>query len=422
MENAAALDLSRWIRPGDRVCWGQATAEPLTLTRALVAQADRLGHLRLFVGIGASDTLAAAPAAGLEVLSYCGAGTHRALAEAGRLEILPVHYSALPTLIAQGTLRIDVVLLQVSAPDADGLYSLGLANDYLVPCIQAARVVIAEVNPEVPFTFGSRLLAAEDFDLLVEAGHPPLESATPRRSVTDAEIARRVAGLVEDGATLQIGIGAIPDAVLAALHGHRDLGLHTGAASDGVALLAQQGVLTNARKSIDRGVGVAGLLMGGATLRRWANRNPALHLRGCEYTHAADVLARIDRFVAINSAIEVDLTGQVNAEVANGVYVGAVGGAVDFLRAAARSRGGVPIVALPSMAGSRSRIVATLSGPVSTARSDAGIVVTEHGSADLRGQPLSARVRRMIEIAAPEQREGLERQARELLARQGAPL
>ncbi len=160
--------------------------------------------------------------------------------------------------------------------------------------------------------------------------------------------------------------------------------------------------------------------MGGARLRQWAHRNPALQLRGTEYTHDAAVLASIDRLVAINSAIEVDLTGQVNAEVAGGVYVGAVGGAIDFLRGAARSKGGLPIVALPATAKGKTRIVAQLSGPVSTPRADAGLFVTEHGIADLRGQPLSRRVRRLIDIAAPEHREDLERQAHETLRRCGA--
>jgi acetyl-CoA hydrolase len=206
------------------------------------------------------------------------------------------------------------------------------------------------------------------------------------------------------------------------LHGHRDLGLHTGAVTDGIAQLAQAGVLTNAQKSIDRGVGVGGILMGSDILRRWAECNPQLELRATDYTHDPVVLAKSHKLAAINAAIEVDLTGQINAEVAAGCYVGAVGGAVDFLRGAARSYGGLPIVALPATAKGASRIVAQLSGPVSTPRSDAGLIVTEHGVADLRGQPLSRRVRRLIAIAAPEHRESLERQAHELLRRCGAVL
>ena len=171
--------------------------------------------------------------------------------------------------------------------------------------------------------------------------------------------------------------------------------------------LAEAGALTNDRKAIDRGVSIAALLVGSARLQRFAHRNPALQLRASDYTHAAATLAAIEQFVAINSAVEVDLSGQVNAELAGGRYVGAVGGAPDFLRAAQRSRGGLPIVALPATAGVRSRIVANLSGPVTTPRCDAGLIVTEHGVADLRGLTLRQRRRRMIDLAAPEHREAL---------------
>jgi acetyl-CoA hydrolase len=281
-------------------------------------------------------------------------------------------------------------------------------------------VVIGEVNPAIPWTHGSLHLQAGDFALLVDAEHPPLDQARSAPGPIEQAIAGHVAGLVEDGATLQVGVGNLPEAVLAALQGHRDLGLHSGAVGDGIAALAQAGALTNARKSMDKGVGIGGILMGGDRLRRWAHRNPALQLRETGYTHDPEVLAACHRLAAINSAVEVDLTGQINSEVAGGVYVGAVGGAVDFLRGAARSRGGLPIVALPATARGATRIVAQLSGPVSTPRSDAGLIVTEHGVADLRGQTLSRRVRRMIDIAAPEHRADLEQQAHALLRQCGA--
>src|SRR5690606_24039601 len=231
----------------------------------------------------------------------------------------------------------------------------------------------------------------------------------------EREVARHVAGLIEDGATLQLGIGAVPEAVLSELTNHRDLGLHSGALVEQAAALAQAGVITNARKSIDRGIAVVGICMGGRRAREYVHQNDRVCFRPADYTHAPDVLASIDRFVAINAAVEVDLTGQVNAEVADGIYVGAVGGAADFLRGARRSRGGLPIVALTSTAGSaerrRSRIVARLSGPVSTARSDVRFVVTEHGVADLAGLSLRRRVQCMLTLAAPEFREQLEREA-----------
>ncbi|ART56989.1 acetyl-CoA hydrolase [Acidovorax carolinensis] len=411
------------IRPGDTLWWGQATAEPLTLTRALVEHRHALaqgGRLRVFVGIGASDTLQPEQADNLDFFGYAAGGPHRPLADAGVLDILPSHYSHLPGLIHAGVLPADVVLLQVSPPDAQGRYSLGLAQEYLPAAIERARVVIGEVNPAIPWTHGGVHLQASDFALLIAAEHPPLEQSRAAPGPVEQAIARHVAALIEDGATLQLGIGNLPEAVLAALHGHRDLGLHSGAVGDGIAALAEAGVLTNARKSVDIGVGIGGILMGSEKVRRWAHRNPQLELRGTDYTHDPEVLAASHKLAAINAAIEVDLTGQINAEVAAGCYVGAVGGAVDFLRGAARSRGGLPIVALPATAKGKTRIVAQLSGPVSTPRSDAGLIVTEHGVADLRGQTLSRRVRRLIDIAAPEHREDLERQAHETLRRCGA--
>lgn len=418
-----AARLKSLLRRGDNLWWGQATAEPLTLTRALVAHRHALaqgGRLRVFVGIGGSDTLRPEQADVIDFFGYAASGPHRALAQAGVLDIVPSHYSHLPGLIRTGVLQADVVLLQVSPPDERGRYSLGLVHEYLTAALERARVVIGEVNPSIPWTHGSVHLKAADFALLVESEHPPLEAERGEPGPVELAIARHIADQVQDGATLQVGIGKIPEAVLSALHGRRDLGLHSGAIGDGIALLSEAGVLTNARKGIDVGVGIAGILLGGERLRRWANRNPQLALRGTDYTHNPEVLASLNQLVAINSAVEVDLTGQVNAEVAGGVYVGAVGGAVDFLRGAARSQGGLPIVALPATAKSATRIVAQLSGPVSTPRCDAGLIVTEHGVADLRGQTLSRRVQRMLDIAAPEHRESLESQAHEALRRSGA--
>ncbi len=412
--------LQALLHPGDTLWWGQATAEPLTLTRAVTAHRHALargGRLRVFVGIGNSDTLRPEHADTIDFFGYIAGGTHRALAQAGVLDALPSHYSHLPGLIRAGTLPADVVLLQVSPPDEQGRHSLGLVHEYLTAALEKARVVIGEVNP---WTHGSVHLRAGDFALLIDAENPPLDAERAEPGPVEQAIARHIANHIQDGATLQVGIGKLPEAVLSALHDRRDLGLHTGAAGDGIVALAEAGVLTNARKGRDVGVGIAGILMGTERLRRWAHRNPRIALRGTDYTHDPEVLASLNQMVAINAAIEVDLTGQVNAEVAGGAYVGGVGGAVDFLRGAARCKGGLPIVALPATAKGATRIVAQLSGPVSTPRSDAGLIVTEHGVADLRGQPLSRRVRRMLDIAAPEHRAELDRQAHALLRRCGA--
>lgn len=407
-DDAAPLDLGAWLRPGDTVLWGQATAEPLTLTRALVEQRDRLKRLRLLLGISLAPTFLPEHADAFDFFSYCGAGSNRDLARAGVLDILPFPYSQLPDLMRCGLWKVDVVLVQVSEPDEQGRYSLGLVNDWLIPALQSARVVIAEVNPGVPWSHGARTLGSDDIDLAVPARFAPLQYVPKAASEIETRIARRVAGLIEDGATLQLGLGGVTDQVLALLGDRRDLGLHSGLVGDALVGLAESGALTNARKTIDRGVGIAGILMGGRRLFDFADRNPALQLRGNEYTHDGAVLRSLDRFVAINSAIEVDLTGQINAEVAGADYLGAVGGAPDFMRAAQASRGGLPIIAMPSSAGARSRIVTKLSGPVTTPRCDAGLIVTEHGVADLRGLSIRMRVQRMLVIAGPEHQQALE--------------
>jgi acyl-CoA hydrolase len=404
---ATALDLATWVRPGDTVMWGQANAEPLALTRALVAQRHDLGPVRAFVGVSWFDTVDPAHADRIAFASYCGAGRNRTVARAGRLEIFGSHYSALARDLRSGALRVDVLMLQLAPADAAGRYSLGISHEYLVPALEHARVVLAEVNDRVPWTHGGTTLGDDDLDAIVRTSRPLDEPPTTREAEVDAAVARRVAALVDDGATLQVGLGVLPALVLRELASRRDLGIHSGQIGDAVVDLADSGALTNAQKSVDRGVTIAGNMLGGARLHRYVDRNPAVQFRSTEYTHDAAVLASHERLVAINSAVEVDLTGQVNAEVANGVYVGAVGGLADFLRGAARSRGGLPIIALPARAGAASRIVATLGGPVTVARSDVALVVTEHGVADLRGVPLAARAERMIAIADPDARAGL---------------
>ena len=401
-----ALDFSTLLRPGDHIVWGQASAEPATLTGRLLDQCASIPGLSAFIGMSWGTPLDQAGA--MQFQSYCGAGHNRVLERQGKLDILPCHYSDLPGILVR---RVDVLLLNLAEDDA-GRLSFGTALEYLAPLVDRARLVIAEVSDQTPWTHADRAPSAKNVHIIVRTSRPPLQAAVPQPGATERAIATHVAGLVEDGATLQIGIGGLPEAILAALAGHRDLGLHSGLASEGVALLAESGALTNARKSVDRGIAVAGLAAGGPRLMRYVNRNPRFTLRGTDYTHALDVLGAQHKFTAINAAIEVDLSGQINAEVAGGRYVGAVGGAADFLRGAHASKGGLPIVALPATVrgrdGTRSRIVTRLNGPASTARADAGIIVTEHGVADLRGLGLAERRRRMLDIAAPEFRTALE--------------
>jgi len=405
------LDLARYLRPGDRVVWGQACAEPRALTELLVAQRHRLGGVTCFVGIPAADVLRPEHTDALAVESYCGTGSNQAL----RPAIIPAPYGTLPGLLAGGALAADAVFVQVSAPDGHGRHSLGLADDYVSAALGTARVVIAEVNDQVPFTAGARTLAPADWAACVTSSRPPAELPAAEAPAVARAVADRVAGLVEDGATVQFGIGGLPEACLGALAGHRDLGIHSGLLTEAAMRLIQAGVATGARKTADPGAAIGGFLSGTAELFRFAHRNPAVQLRGTRYTHHPAVLAAQHQFTAINAALEVDLSGQVNAEVAGGRYIGSVGGASEFLRAAARSPGGLPVIALPSTGGRSSRIVARLSGPVSTPRSDAGVIVTEVGTADLRGAPVSVRYERMLGIAHPDHRAALAAELEEQL-------
>lgn len=376
---SAMSELARLIRPGEAIVCGQACAEPQTLLEALVTQRDALSGCSLFMGSSYSGIVQPAHADHLRLSSYCGTGTNRALADAGVLDILPVPYSQLGTLIRNRAMACDVVMLQVSPPNSRGEYSLGLSVEYLAPALEACRAIVAEVNDRVPWTYTEPLLHEADFDLVVTSSRSPvvLDQGQPRE--LELRIARNAAQCVPDGATVECGIGALPNAVLAALKGRR-LRYHSGLICDAVVELEPETC-------------VGGALIGTPRLFQWARDNRRVKLCSSDITHGAATLATIERFVAINSAVEVDLTGQVNGEIARGSYVGAVGGALDFVRAANQSRGGLSITVLPA-----SRIVERLSAPVSVPRSETGLVVTEHGVADLRGCTLAERERRMTSI------------------------
>lgn len=412
--SADALDLGRFIRPGDTIFVGQGTAEAQTLTETLVRQRAQIGRTKVFLGPVFSGTWQPEHTDYLSFISYGALGANQRLAKAGALEIVPCHMSQLPGLIKSGTLPADVVLIQLSPPNANGEYSFGLANDYLIDAMRRARVVIAEVNDQVPWTYGSEMLAQLRIDCIVHTSRPLLEVKPAVIGEVERRIAAHAAQFIDDGAVLETGIGAIPDAILSALYGRRDLGVHSGMIGDGIAALIEAGVVTNARKTIDRGFSTAGVLFGTRHLYDFAHANPQLRLCPVRHTHDVQTMGSLDNFIAVNSAIEVDLTGQVNAELVGTDYIGAIGGQVDFIRGAWRSRGGRSIIALPSTAKNNTltRIVDKFAASVTTTpRSDADIIVSEWGAAELRGQTLAERMRRMIAIAHPDFREELERAA-----------
>jgi acyl-CoA hydrolase len=401
------IDLRPHIRAGDGVWWGQGGAEPEPLVNALLDQAGQIGPIRAFCGLTWNERLSTQLPDALTVLSYGGLGELRRLSRQGLLDVVPCHYSALPRMFAQGQLPRDVGLVQVSAPDADGLVSLGIGVEYAADALRCTRVLIAEVNQRMPVTAGAPRLPLDAFAATISTDRPLREA--PARESDDVEraIAGYVADLVEDGDTLQIGVGSLPAAVLAALTDHTDLGMHTGMITDGVLDLLDHGALTGRKKEIDRGLVITGAALGSAALYARLGDYP-IEFRPASYTHAPAVLSSLGSLVSINSAIEVDLLGQVGAELRRGVHIGAVGGQVDFSRAASLT-GARSIIALRAETGGESTIVSRLRGEVvTTARVDVDAVVTEHGVARLTGATVAERARRLITVAAPAHRAELE--------------
>ena len=412
-----SLDFRRLIDRGQTIGWAEATAEPLLLTQLLDAQAERCPPFRVFFPLTFSDCLAAGHP-NVTVTALGGASAGRRFFADGAHNVVPANISDVPGLIASGRLAIDIVVLQVSGPDHAGRYNAGLGIEHLHAAIGRARLVIAQVNPELPWTYGDTAVEPGVIDILVPAASPPIELPARPAGPIERAIAEHVTRLVPDQATIELGLGAIPETVTHALGGKRGLGVHSGAIGDGIADLMEAGIVDNRHKEIDTGTTVATMLMGTRRLYRFADRNPSIHIRATSYTHDALVLGNFRRFVAINGALEVDLTGQVNAETAAGRHVGLVGGQMDFVRAANRAPDGRSIIALQSTNRdrTRSRIVARLAvGVVSTPRAEADLVVTEHGIAELRGRTLAERARALIAVSDPSFRSELVKASERLL-------
>ncbi|WP_407445836.1 acetyl-CoA hydrolase/transferase family protein [Rhodococcus sp. (in: high G+C Gram-positive bacteria)] len=407
-----AIDVREFLRRGDHIVVGQACGEPSGVLGALIAQGRDVGDLTVFVATSFSGIFTPESAESFALSSMGAIGALRSMSKAHRLDVIPCHVSQVGPMIEAGIIGCDVAFVQVGPADGDGNHSFGLVSDYVQAAVARARVVVAEVNDQVPFTFGE-MLPESRIDYAVHVSRPPVQVPPGRIGETDEAIARHAAEYIGDGAVLQMGVGAVPDAVLRLLSDRRDLGVHSGMLGDGLVDLVESGALTNARKKIDRGVSITGALIGTERLYDFAHRNREIRMCTTSYTHDAGVLAQLENLVTINSAMEVDLTGQVNAEQSGSAYLGGTGGQVDFVRAGARSPGGHAIMALPATAksGTVSRITAGLSGPVTTARSEVDVVVTEFGAAELRGQTLAERSRRLIAIAHPDFREALDREA-----------
>lgn len=336
----------------------------------------------------------------------------------GRADFTPVFLSEIPDLFYRGILPIDVALIHVSPPDEHGFCSLGVGAECTKPATEVAKVIIAQVNPNMPRTLGDCFIHVDKLTYCVEADVPIKELPQVDNNVSQEEsdvyrkIGRNIANLIEDGSTLQLGIGSIPDAVLMFLQNKKHLGLHTEMFSDGVVRLVEDGIITNERKTLHAGKIVVSFVLGTRALFDFIDNNPIIEFHPSNYVNDPFIIAKNDKMVAINSAIEVDLTGQVCADSIGSKFYSGFGGQVDFIRGASRSKGGKPIIALPSTAknGSLSRIVARLAegAGVTTSRGDVHYVVTEFGVANLYGRTIRERAKALIDIAHPAFREELE--------------
>jgi 4-hydroxybutyrate CoA-transferase len=408
---AAALQS---VRSGSRVWIQSGCGTPSTLVNALVARAPEVRDVEVIhmMTLGSADyTKPEFEGRFRHRGLFLGANVREAVA-AGRADYTPIFLSEIEPLFESGALPLDVVLMQVSKPDAHGFVSLGTTVDCTLTAVRCAPVVIAEVNDRVPRTHGDTFIHVSRISSIVETSHPLLELC--REPLTDLHlrVGRNVASLIPDGATLQTGIGGIGDAVLQCLEDKRDLGIHTELFSDGVIDLVEKGVINGERKSLHRGKILAAFVLGSKRLFDFIDDNSSCEFRPIAYTTDPFVVAQNDRMVAINSALQVDLTGQVCADSLGTKPYSGFGGQLDFIRGAARSKGGVPIIALPSTAqhGALSRIVPVLEpgAGVVTSRADVHYVVTEQGIAYLHGKTLRERAEALIAIADPRFRQELE--------------
>ncbi|MBS1875631.1 MAG: acetyl-CoA hydrolase/transferase family protein [Acidobacteria bacterium] len=402
-----AEDAVELVRPGDRVYIHEGCGTPLPIIEALLRRAPKLWNVELvhMLTFGSADYTRPEYEGHFRHNGLFLGGNTRGAVQDGRADYTPIFLSEIEGLFTSGQMPLDVAIVQTSPPDSHGFLSLGTSVDCGLSAARTAKTVIAEVNHQMPRTFGDTFIHVSRVSAVVETSRPLLELESEPSTPVQERIAERVASLIPDGATLQTGIGGIPDAVLRFLRSRRDLGIHSEMVSDGIIDLVECGAVTGDRKRIHRGKIVAGFVLGTQRLFEFIHDNPVFEFHPTSYVNDPFVIAQNDNVVAINSAIQVDLTGQVCADsIGTRAYSG-VGGQVDFVRGAARSKGGKPIIALLSTAkeGSISRIVPTLNpgAGVVTSRADAHYVVTEHGIAYLHGKTLRERADALIAIADP---------------------
>ena len=413
------------IQSGQRVFLTGNCSTPQTVLAALVKHAPNLKDVEICqaLSVGPADYVSAEMEGHMRVNTMFISANIRKAVQEGRADFTPVLLSEFPLLFKNKVLPVDVALVHLSPPDEHGFLSFGIENGLTKSAAESARIIIAEVNQQMPRTLGDSFIHLSRLNYIVPVNYPLAEMSMGGEGadpITE-QIAGHIAELIPDGATMQMGIGAIPDSVLKYLYNKKDLGVHSELFSDGVIDLVDAGVMTNARKTLHTGKIVAGFIIGSRRLYNWVDDNPLIELHPTEYINDPYVIAQNDRMVSINSAIEVDLTGQVCADSIGPKLYSGVGGQLDFIYGASRSKGGVPIIALPSTTTMRdgtviSRIVTMLKrgAGVVTSRNHVRYIVTEYGVADLYGKSIRQRAQALIGVAHPDFRESMKKEATEL--------
>ncbi|MBZ5650491.1 MAG: 4-hydroxybutyrate CoA-transferase [Acidobacteriia bacterium] len=395
------------VRSGTRVYIQPGCAEPEALVESLMRRAPELHDVEIvhMMTMGCAPYVAPEMAGHFRHNAMFIGGNVRAAINEGRADYTPIYLSEIEALFENGAMPIDVALIEVSPPDSHGFCSFGVGVDTTLTAAKCARYVVAQVNDYMPRTYGDSFIHVSDIDAVVESSRPLCELKKPEVTDMHVAIARNVAGLIEDGAVLQTGVGGIPDAVLPFLSDRKDLGIHSELVSEGVIPLIENGVITGARKNFKPRKIIVGFALGTRRFFEFVDNNPIFEFHPTAYTNDPTLIARNDNMVAINSALQVDLTGQVCSDSIGNQFYSGIGGQVDFLRGASRSKGGKPIIAISSTAksGTISRIVPMLSpgAGVVTSRGLVRYVVTEHGVAYLHGKSIRERARALIEIAEP---------------------
>jgi len=413
----------RHIKSGDRVVFGHAAGEPKVLVEALVRNASLYKNVEIvhMVALGKGEYCNPEYVENFTHNAlFAGASTRKAIAE-GRAIFTPCHFSRIPSLFKDKVLPVDVALIMVSTPDEHGYCSYGVSVDYTKPAAECATIVIAEVTPNMPRTYGDSFIHVSEIDYIVESDSTPALLNPPTLTETDEKIGEYIAELINDGDCLQLGIGAVPDAILNFLTDKKNLGIHSEMFSDGVVTLVEKGVINCSKKNFHPGKMVVTFLMGSERLYKFANNNPMIEMYPVDYVNNPSVIAQNDNMVSVNSALQVDFTGQVVSDTIGYKQYSGTGGQLDFVRGASWSKNGRSILAFSSTAagGKLSRIVAHIDegASVTTPRADTHFIVTEYGVADLRGKSVVERGKSLIKIAHPDFREELSRQFFEIYKR-----